>query len=115
MPSGVQHVRPRPPRRNPAMHACLLSVLAAAACAAARPASADVFFLDFLAPTQANQHNYSVADREAIRSLMAADYAPFGHSVVTTQPTGVAFSRIQINATTSFGGQSLTFSDCASS
>lgn len=73
----------------------------------ARPATADVFFLDFLAPTQAGQYNYSVADREAIRALVAADYAPFGHTVVTTQPTSGTFSRIQINATTDFDGEAL--------
>lgn len=68
---------------------------------------ADVVFLDFLAPT-GNQFNYTAADRQAIADLVAADYAPFGHTVTLTQPLSGDFSRVQINATTTFGGGALS-------
>jgi hypothetical protein len=85
-----------------------LSALAVIGLALAAPAArADVFFLEFLAPT-GNQFNYSAADRQAIADLMNADFAPFGHSVTLTQPTSGNFSRITVNATTDFGGFALT-------
>jgi hypothetical protein len=85
-----------------------LTSLALAGLALAAPtAHADILFLEFLTPT-GNQINYSAAERQAIADRVAADYAPFGHTVTLTQPgAGTDFSRIQINAPTDFDGSAL--------
>lgn len=84
-----------------------VSALCVLLTAAPRPAHADIVWLQFLTPSS-GQYNYSAAEQEQVRARVAADYAPFGHTVVLTQPTSGNYSTVQINATTNFSGSALT-------